>query len=108
MDDLSQTFRLALNCERAPGQIYNIGSFYITREEIAEMIVEVTGSAGVVRTISANEWNGPKFLSDSWEINWEKASQDLGYRPALGREDGAASLNNAIAALAEGLARGRG
>ncbi len=103
MDDLSRAFELALNSERASGKIYNIGSFYVTWEEIAGMIVEITGSAGGVKTIPLNEWNGPKFLSDSWEIGWEKAAEDLGYRPALGREEGLASLKKAIAALAGSL-----
>lgn len=103
MEDLARGFELALNGERGTGKIYNIGSFYVTWEEIARMIVEVTGSTGGVKTVSLSEWNGPKFLSDDWEIGWDRAEQDLGYRPAIGREQGVASLKRAIAALAESL-----
>lgn len=101
MDYLSRAFELALSNEKAPGKIYNIGSFYVTWEEIAGMIVEITGSAAGVKTIPLNQWEGPKFLSDSWDISWEKAAQDLGYSPMLSREEGLVSLKKAIAALAE-------
>lgn len=103
MEDLARTIELALGCERAPGQIYNSGSFYVTWEEIAEMIVEACGSQGGYKAVPLSEWNGPTFLSDDWEISWGKAERDLGFKPLRSREENVRSLKKAIAAVAAAL-----
>ncbi|MGB9793148.1 MAG: NAD-dependent epimerase/dehydratase family protein [Thermacetogeniaceae bacterium] len=108
MADLARAIELALSSERASGKIYNVGSFYVTWEEIAEMIVEATGSKGGFRAVPLAEWDGPQFLSDNWELGWEEAERDLGYRPANSRSENALALKKAIAAVADALRSEKG
>ncbi len=98
LEDLARAFELALTQEAA-GQVYNVGSFYVTWEEIAGMAVEQAGSKSEVEVVPLEQWQGPRFLSDCWELSFEKAAAELGYRPACGREAGLAALRKALARL---------
>lgn len=105
MEDLAQAFELALERE-AKSQVYNIGSFFASWEEIAGMIAEETGQGGKVRVVPVAAWQGPRFLSDCWELGFEKACTELGFRPALSREEGLRALRRALKRLVAQLAEG--
>lgn len=103
MADLAKAVDLALTSDKASGKVYNVGSFYITWDEIAQMIIDVTGSKGGFSSIPLDKWSGPQFLSDDWRMSWDRAEQELGYRPTASRAENLMSLKKAIAAMADAL-----
>jgi UDP-glucose 4-epimerase len=83
MADLAQACRLALSRPEAVGQTYNLGSLYLTWEDIASRIIELTGSVSKLQVIPPSEWSGPTFLNEVWDLSWEKAARELDYQPAF-------------------------
>ncbi|MGB9661179.1 MAG: NAD-dependent epimerase/dehydratase family protein [Moorellaceae bacterium] len=81
MADLAEAMRLAVGNSQAAGQIYNVGSLFLTWEEIAAMIIDLVGSQSSLNLIPGERWEGPAFLNEVWDLTWEKATRELGYRP---------------------------
>jgi len=81
MDDIASAMLLAAERPVASGPIYNLGSFFITWEEIARIIVHLTESNSPMRLIPPEQWRGPAFLNEVWDLDWSKAGSDLGFRP---------------------------
>lgn len=98
MADLAQACRLALSSPEAAGQLYNLGSFYLTWEEIARMLIQLTGSRSELQIIPPEEWAGPAFLNEVWELSWEKATRELNYQPVLTGEEGRQAFSKAMVA----------
>ncbi|BCV21836.1 NAD-dependent epimerase/dehydratase family protein [Moorella sp. Hama-1] len=96
MADLAAACRLVLARENASGQVYNLGSLYLTWEEIVSKIIELTGSAGIMQLIPQDEWTGPAFLKEVWDLSWEKASRELGYQPVLTAGRGRSAFTKAL------------
>ncbi|APC08794.1 NAD-dependent epimerase/dehydratase family protein [Neomoorella thermoacetica] len=96
MADLAAACRLVLAGEGACGQVYNLGSLYLTWEEIASKIIELTGSAGKLQLVPQDEWTGPAFLNEVWDLSWEKAARELGYRPTLTVDECRSALTRAL------------
>ncbi len=97
MEDLAAAFRLAMiRPDAAAGQIYNVGSLFATWEQIARMIIELTGTQSRIEFIPAEKWQGPAFLNEVWALNWEKAARELGYSSCRKNEDTLAGLTGAI------------
>ncbi len=65
----------------AAGQVYNVGSVILTWEEIGKMIVQLTNSSSQVYLVPSDQWQGPAFLNEIWDLSWDKAASDLGYEP---------------------------
>ena len=80
MADLESAIMLAASRPIASGQIYNLGSFFLTWEEIVKIIVHLTNSNSPIQFISPEEWRGPAFLSEVWDLDWSKATTELGFR----------------------------
>ncbi|MDD5170945.1 MAG: NAD(P)-dependent oxidoreductase [Syntrophales bacterium] len=103
MDDLAGAAGLIMGNAASAGQIYNVGSMFFTWEEIGDMIIELTGSKSTIRFVLSEQWQGPAFLNEVWDLSWEKAAGSLGYRPR--HVDGEAracfreALKNCIAEL---------
>ncbi|MGI9951726.1 NAD(P)-dependent oxidoreductase [Moorellaceae bacterium AZ2] len=81
MADLAEAMRLAIENPRAAGQIYNVGSLFLTWEEIGAMIIDLAGSRSSINFIPGDRWQGPAFLNEVWDLSWDKAARELGYRP---------------------------
>ena len=79
--DLSRAMASAIANLAASGQVYNLGSLFLTWEEIGEMIVRLTDSTSPTRLIPSDEWQGPAFLNEVWDLSWHKAERELGYKP---------------------------
>ncbi|HUJ25787.1 MAG TPA: NAD(P)-dependent oxidoreductase [Myxococcales bacterium] len=79
--DLNQAVGLSLSHPAAPGAVFNLASAYVSWEEIARMVVEVTGSRAGVELVPASRWTGAPFLADAWELDDRLARERLGYRP---------------------------
>ena len=86
MADLESAIMLAASRPIASGQIYNLGSFFLTWEEIVKIIVHLTNSNSPIQFIPSEEWRGPAFLSEVWDLDWSKATTELGFRPAASAE----------------------
>ncbi len=81
MADLGIAINLAIANPSASGQIYNVGSLFLAWEEIGTMIVGLTGSTSATHFIPSDQWQGPAFLNEVWDLSWDKAERELGYRP---------------------------
>jgi len=86
MADLESAIMLAASRSIASGQIYNLGSFFLTWEEIVKIIVQLTNSNSPIRFTPSEEWRGPTFLSEVWDLDWSKATGELGFRPTASAE----------------------
>jgi UDP-glucose 4-epimerase len=81
MADLAQGLDRCLFRPEAFGRTFNFSTVYVTWEEVAEMVREVTGSRSEIRCIPREEWTGSAFLADPWELSDSLARELLGYRP---------------------------
>jgi len=81
MTDLGIAMISAIGNPSASGQVYNVGSLFLTWEEIGTMIVRLTNSTSAIHFIPSDQWQGPAFLNEVWDLSWEKAERELGYKP---------------------------
>lgn len=81
MNDLSAIIGLIMETPAAAGRTYNAGSMFLTWEEIGAMIIELTGSSSAIQLVKPEEWKGPAFLNEVWDLSWDRAADDLGFRP---------------------------
>lgn len=89
-DDLTHALLLAAQRQESIGQIFNLATIYLEWRDIAQMIIEVTGSSSSLEVIPAREWNGAQFLADPWELSTSKAEHLFDYRslfsPSIARQ----------------------
>jgi UDP-glucose 4-epimerase len=97
LDDLTNAILLALQKQEAFGEIFNLSTLFLTWEEVARIIIEVTQSSSPLEVIPAKEWKGPAFLADPWELSTGKAERLLGYRSVLSHLTARQRLKEAIA-----------
>jgi nucleoside-diphosphate-sugar epimerase len=86
MADLGNIIIRAMEKTATPGQIYNVGSLFLKWEEIGEMIVQLTQSNSAIQLIPSEEWKGPAFLNEVWDLSWDKAKRELDYEPEASAE----------------------
>jgi UDP-glucose 4-epimerase len=96
MADLAQAIRLALEKPAASGQIYNLGSLFMTWDEIGRMIIDLTSSKSAIQFIASDQWKGPAFLNEIWDLSWDKASRALTYKPQSTAEETRSSFAKAL------------
>jgi UDP-glucose 4-epimerase len=104
MADLAQGVDQCLFNPKAFGRTFNFSTVYVTWEEVAKMVRDVTGSRSGIRCIPREKWTGAAFLSDPWELSDTSARELLGYRP-MDAIEAKASLKGAIAACWKGMGR---
>jgi UDP-glucose 4-epimerase len=97
LDDLTNAILLALQKQEAFGEIFNLSTLFLTWEEVARIIIEVTHSSSPLEVIPAKEWKGPAFLADAWELSTGKAERLFAYRSVLSRLTARQRLKEAIA-----------
>jgi nucleoside-diphosphate-sugar epimerase len=81
MTDLGRAITSAIARSTGSGQIYNLGSLFLTWEEIGSMIVDLTHSNSTIQLVLSDQWKGPAFLNEVWDLSWEKAKHELAYEP---------------------------
>jgi len=96
MDDIADAMLLVAERPVSGGRTYNLGSFFITWEEIARIIVHLIGSKSPVRLIPSEQWKGPAFLNEVWDLDCGKAERDLGFRPTASMESILAAFTDAL------------
>jgi len=87
MTDLGSAMVSAITKPAPSGQVYNVGSLLLTWEEIGAMIVNLTQSNSTIQLVPSQEWQGPAFLNEVWDLSWEKAEKDLGFKPGHSNEE---------------------
>lgn len=95
MADLAQGVDRCLFHPGAYGKTYNFSTVYVTWEEVAGMVRDVTGSRSEIRSIPREKWTGSAFLADPWRLDDRLAGRELGYAP-MGASEARASLKTAI------------
>jgi len=96
MSDLSRAITSAIDRSPGSGEIYNVGSLFLTWEEIGAMIVRLTESNSSIQLIPSNEWQGPAFLNEFWDLSWDKAREHLGYNPSHPKENMRSQFTKAL------------
>jgi len=86
---------------RPKGEMFNLGTVYLTWEELAGMIVAQANPEARVVAIPKKEWTGAVFLADDWNLSTEKAERMLNYHTGLSREEAAANLAKALKACVD-------
>jgi UDP-glucose 4-epimerase len=83
---------LAAESPKALGQVFNIGSpFEVRVNELAGLIVRLTGSASPIRHVPYEEVFGPRFADTRRRVpDVSKAAQLLGWQATIPLEDGLA------------------
>ena len=104
MADLAQGMERCLFNPKAHGQTFNFSTIYVTWEEVAGMVRDVTGSRSEIRCVPRKEWTGSAFLADPWELSDAAARKLLGYRP-METSEAKASLEQAIGNCWEAMSR---
>ena len=82
MEDFIQAVELILLNPGSFGQAFNLSSLYVTWEEVARMVVEITGSSAGVQVVPRAEWTGAAFLADRWELDDRGIRMKVGFKPA--------------------------
>jgi len=96
MEDFIQAVDLILLHPGSFGQVFNLASAYVTWEEMARMVMEVTGSSAGVRVVPPVEWTGAAFLADRWELDDRRILERLGFKPARDPAEVRETLQRAI------------
>jgi nucleoside-diphosphate-sugar epimerase len=86
MVDLAGAIALAIEKPTASGKIFNVGSLFLTWEEIGAMIVRLTRSSSALKFLPSDQWKGPAFLNEVWDLSWDKAKRELDYEPEASAE----------------------
>ena len=81
MGDLGRVVLSAIGKSASSGQVYNVGSLFLTWEEIGRMMVNLTHSISTLQFIPSDQWQGPAFLNEIWDLSWDKAKRELEYKP---------------------------
>lgn len=88
-DTVEGTLRAALD-DRALGQVFNVGNDHETTiNDLASLIVQLTGSSSAVRRISYEERYGKGFEDTKRRVpDVQRAERVLGFRATVGLRDG--------------------
>ncbi len=103
MEDLIQAVDLILLSPRSFNQVFNLSSLYVTWEEVAQMVVEVTRSSARLEVVPVAEWKGAVFLADRWELDDRRIRERLEFKPARDPASLREALRRAIARTWEGM-----
>lgn len=76
---------------------FKLATVCVTWEEIARMVVEVTGPSAGVKVVPPAEWTGAAFPADRWELDDRRIRERLGFKPSRGPADARETLRRAIA-----------
>jgi UDP-glucose 4-epimerase len=107
MGDLASAVEAVIAHPSASGQAYNVGSFFLTWEEVGRMIIEQTGSDSTLSLLPSDGWRGPAFLNEVWDLSWDKAVAEIGYRPK-GDPEGRALFARALQTCVDRVKEGSG
>ncbi|MDR1312011.1 MAG: NAD(P)-dependent oxidoreductase [Burkholderiaceae bacterium] len=94
---------LAILALRPRGELFNLGSVYLTWEELAKIIVGLSNPSAVVKAVPKAEWKGSPFLTDDWRLDTTKAATQLRHQSGLTKEKAIADLSAALQKCIDGV-----
>jgi UDP-glucose 4-epimerase len=97
LNDLANALLTALKNPDTFGEIFNLSTLFLSWEEVARIIIEVTDSSSPLEIIPSKEWKGAPFLADPWKLSTGKANRVFGYRHTLSLSEARQKLKKAIA-----------
>jgi UDP-glucose 4-epimerase len=97
-DDFNLAVETILRRPAATGRVFNLASAYVTWEEVARMIVEVTGGTGGIQVVPREAWTGAAFLADRWELDARRIRERVGFKPCREPSEVRDALRQAIGA----------
>ena len=68
-DDFNLAVETILQRPATAGRVFNLASAYVGWDEVARMVVEVTGGQGGIELVPRTAWRGAAFLADRWELD---------------------------------------
>jgi hypothetical protein len=89
---------LLLRADLDGGHVYNLASAYVTWEEVARLVVDVTGSAAPIRVLPRSDWTGAAFLAERWDLDDQRIRAEKGFNPTRDSVGLRLALREAIAA----------
>jgi len=103
MDDLTNAILMASQNPKTFGEIFNLSTLFLSWEEVARIIIEVTDSSSPLEVIPSKEWKGAPFLADIWKLSTDKAERLFAYRSTLSHQAAQQKLKEAIAKCYEDI-----
>jgi UDP-glucose 4-epimerase len=70
------------------------------------MIVDLTHSNSTIQLVPSDQWKGPAFLNEVWDLSWEKAERDLGFKPGHSGEEMRSQFIKALQKCIDQVKRG--
>jgi UDP-glucose 4-epimerase len=55
--------------------------------EVGTYLVRDLSRQTSIQLMPCNEWQGAAFLNEVWDLSWEKAERDLGFKPSHSSEE---------------------
>ena len=80
------------------GETFNLGTVYLTWEELAEIIIARANPEARVISVPKEEWKGSSFLTDDWKFSTAKAEKELGYHSRFSKAEAVEHLGKALEA----------
>ncbi len=102
LDDFADCV-LAIFDKKPKGELFNVGTMYLTWEDLAKIIAGHANPKAKVVAVPKEKWTGSVFLVDDWEFSTAKVEKMVGYRSALNREAAIAHLSKALATCVAGV-----
>jgi len=96
-DDFNRAVEAILEQPTTGGRVFNLASTYVTWEEVARIIVAVTGSSAGIEVVPREAWKGAAFLADRWELDDRRIREALGFKPVRDPAGVREALRRAIA-----------
>ncbi len=97
-EDFNLAVERILSSPARGGTVFNLASAYVAWEEVARMIVEVTGGRGGIDVVPRESWTGAAFLADRWELDDRRIRTALDFVPCRDVSGVRAALRQAIGA----------
>lgn len=97
-EDFNQAIEVILSSSGSGGRVFNLASAYVGWDEIARMVVDVTGGRGGIELVPREAWTGAAFLADRWELDNRRIREQLGFKPCLDPSGVRDALRQAIGA----------
>ena len=97
-DDLNLAVETILQRPATTGRVFNLASAYIGWDEVARMVMAITGGEGGIDLVPRTAWRGAAFLADRWELIDLRIRSDLGFKPTRDSDEVRSALRRAIAA----------
>lgn len=97
-DDFNLAVETILQRSATAGRVFNVASAYVGWDEVARMVVEVTGGKGGIDLVARTAWTGAAFLADRWELDNRRIRSALGFKPTREAAEVRMALGRAIAA----------